>query len=320
MQPHRINSVAWRVTLKQLRAFVATARHGSFTRAGQQLGLSQPGLTMTIRQLEETVCVTLFDRTTRRVTLTTDGMQFLPTAERLLSDFDFAIDDLRALAEQRRERVGVSSVYSIATSVLPNVVLKFAADWPTISLNLRDENSAGVCRQVRRNEVDFGFASRDAEDPELDFTLLLSDQMGVVASERHPLMKKKAQPRWSDLEHYEFLGLGATTGPWLALHAVEQVPVAVRSPRIELANIPTLEAMLGARLSVTSLPALAFPENGIRGGMRYRPLFDPVVMRDLFLVTRKGRSLSRAAQDLKGRILQSIASLKSTNDLIKVHL
>lgn len=316
----RRSSVAWRVTLKQLRAFVATARHGSFTRAGQLLGLSQPGLTMAIRQLEETVGVTLFDRTTRRVTLTSDGGQFLPTAERLLSDFDFAIDDLCALAEQRRERVSVSSVYSIATSILPGVVLAFAADFPTVSINLRDENSAGVCRQVRRNEVDFGFASRAADDPELDFHLLLRDQMGVVAAATHPLMKRRSPLRWSDLEGYEFLGLGATTGPWLALNAAEEVPIAVRSPRIELANIPTLEAMLGSDFGVTSLPALAFPASGCRGILRYRPVIEPIVMRDLFLVTRKGRSLSRAAQDLKRRILQKVADLANTNELIEIKL
>lgn len=315
--PHRVNSIAARVTLKQLRAYVSAAHYSSFTQAGQHLGLSQPALTTAIRQFEEAVGVTLFDRTTRRVSLTSDGEQFLPAAERLLSDFALAIEDLHELAEQRRERVGVSAVFSIATAILPEVVAKFAAAHPAISIHLRDENSAGVCRQVRRNEVDFGFASRDAVDPELDFQLILRDRMGLVAARDHPLMKS-ASLCWNDLEDYEYFGLGSTTGPWVALHHAEGVPQAVRSPRIELANIPTLEAMLTSTLGVSSLPALAFPLTRTRSGLRYRPLDNPIVMRDLYLVTRKGRSMSRAAQGLKAEILQKVAGLAGSSELIEI--
>jgi DNA-binding transcriptional LysR family regulator len=305
------------VTLKQLRAFVAAARYASFTEAGQFLGLSQPALTSAIKQFEEIVGVTLFDRTTRRVSLTTDGERFLPTAERLLSDFSLAVEDLHELADQRRERVGVSAVYSIATAILPQVVVDFAASNPTISIHLRDENSAGVCRQVRRNEVDFGFASRDSVDPELDYQLILRDRMGLVAARDHPLMKRK-RLSWNDLEDFEYLGLGATTGPWLALNDAEGVPATVRSPRIELANIPTLEAMLISTLGVSSLPALAFPNTRIRSGLKYRPLDNPVVMRDLYIVTRKGRSMSRAAQGLRSEILRKVSDIAGRSDLVEV--
>jgi DNA-binding transcriptional LysR family regulator len=305
-----------RVTMKQLRAFVAAAQLGSFTRAGEYLGISQPALTMTIRQLEEGVGVTLFDRTTRRLTLTTDGEQFLPNAERMLSEFAFVIEDLHALAERRRSRVGIASVYSVATSILPEAIIEFAAEHPAASIHMHDDNSAGVCRQVRRNEVDFGFASRPGTEAELDFTLLLRDRLGLVASDSHDLMQIDRELTWADIEQYEYLGLGASTGPWLAVTATPGVPTKVRSPRLELANIPTLEAMLERNLGVTSLPALAFPASLRRRMLRYRPLSEPIVMRDLYLVTRKGRSLSRAAQDMKARILRKIRDLGRTSELI----
>jgi DNA-binding transcriptional LysR family regulator len=250
--------------------------------------------------------------------LTPDGEQFLPTAERLLSDFAFAIEDLHALADRRRGRVGIAAVYSIATSVLPGTVGAFASNYPSISVHLRDDNSAGVCRRVRRAEVDLGFASRDDKDPELDYVHLLRDRMGIVAREDHPLMTRRKALSWTDLRDYEFLGLASDTGPWLAVANADGIPENIKNPRVQLSNIPTLSAMLEANLGVTALPALAFPAGGARGLLRYRPLSNPIAMRDVYLVTRKGRSISWAAQVLKTMIVNEIARLRGASDLIEV--
>ena len=87
------------ISIRHIRAFLAVARDGSFTRAAESLHLTQSTLTGTIKQLEEQAGLTLFDRTTRQVLLSGEGERFLPVAERLLSDFDTAMTDLRAVAE-----------------------------------------------------------------------------------------------------------------------------------------------------------------------------------------------------------------------------
>jgi hypothetical protein len=66
------------------------------------------------------------------------------------------------------------------------------------------------------------------------------------------------------------------------------------------------------------MPALAFPQNGVRGGLRYRPLVDPVATRDLFVVQRKGRILSAAAETLKARILDTVGQRAAGNALISM--
>jgi DNA-binding transcriptional LysR family regulator len=85
-----------------------------------------------------------------------------------------------------------------------------------------------------------------------------------------------------------------------------------------LNNIPTLEALLESGLGVTAMPALAFPRDGARGQLRYRALIGPVVMRDLFVVTRKGRIMSPVARELKDRILEKVGELGSASDLIEL--
>src|ERR1700744_4622018 len=110
--------------IRHLRAFLSVTRHKSFTRAAQELNVSQPTLTTVIRHLEDIVGGSLFDRTTRSVVLTPEGLGFVPLAERLIYDFDLAMEGIRAIATRRRGRIGIALVHSVATKIMPHVLLK----------------------------------------------------------------------------------------------------------------------------------------------------------------------------------------------------
>jgi len=299
--------------MRQLRDFATVARFGSFTRASETLGLSQPALTMAVRQLEEALGMRLFDRTTRRVQLTPEGEDLLPTAERLLNDFDFAINDARAVAARRRGQVGVAAVYSIATLIMPKAVADFSQRYPMIKIHLRDDNSSGVRKRVRLNEVDFGFAGRD-DDPELEAESILRDRVGLMARADHPLMQDDDPVPWSALAPYDCLGLAPDTGIRPLVDNTLGIPDSVRAPRFEVSSTPTLEAMVLAGLGVSAVPTLALPD-GTRNGLRLKPLVGPVVYRDVYLLTRRGRSLSSAAEEMKATILRYVGELRAKLNL-----
>src|SRR5258707_4649003 len=105
------------INLHQLRIFVAVARLGNFTRAAERLHLSQPSLSLHIRQLEADLGVRLFDRSTRSVALTSAGADFLPGAERLLEDFEATVGAVADLAARRRGRVAVAVLPSVAAEL-----------------------------------------------------------------------------------------------------------------------------------------------------------------------------------------------------------
>jgi DNA-binding transcriptional LysR family regulator len=304
------------VNLKQIRAFVAVAQLGSFTSAANLMRLSQPALTVIIRKLEDAVGVSLFDRTTRRVVLSDQGRDFLPIAERLLKDFELAIEDIRAVAEHRRGRVAISALFSVAVVLLPPPISAFAKAYPAISIRLRDDNSGAVRRSVRLNEVDFGFASMDEEDRELDFTPVLRDQMGIVARHDHPLMKRRRRLRWSDIEGYPFLGLGYETGVYSALQDVKNLPEAVRTPQYEISSTATVEAIIESGLGLTVLPALAITGRK-RSALEFRPVSEPTIVREVCLIKRRGRSLSPAAGIIQSMILDRIAQFCRANPLVE---
>ncbi len=292
------------ITLKHLRSFAEVARQGNFTRAAQALSLSQPALTITIHQFEDLIGVKLFDRTTRRVRLTSEGEEFLPTARRVLEDFDHAIAGIREVAERRRGRVGVATLPSVAVRLLPEVIARFTQSYPGIHVHLHDDNASGIQRRVRRNEVDFGISSRWEVAPDLDFSPLMSDPFGMVCRADHPLAQRTGAITWQELGGYTFLGLAPDTGIRPLMQAVGDLPENIRVPQYEASNIATVEGMLAAGLGITALPALAVSA-ALDRGLVFRNLTMPAIEREICLVTRKGRSLSPAASTLRDLILDT---------------
>lgn len=290
------------VTLKHLQAFVGVAREGSFTAAAKRLALSQPALTIQINQLEEELGVRLFDRTTRRVALSDNGAGFLPSAERLLDDFESAIAEVREVAERRRGRVGVATLPSIAVKLMPDIVAEYQEAYPGISVHLHDANASGVQRLVRRKEVDFGLASQFEPDQDLAFETVLRDRFGLVCRRDHPLAGGAGPVSWDALSGHAFLGLARDTGIRPLLESVEALPDSLRQPRVEVSNIATLEGMLRAGVGISALPELAVPE-GRDGDVVFRPLTTPELTRSVCLISRRGRSLSPAAQSMRDMIV-----------------
>jgi LysR family transcriptional regulator, carnitine catabolism transcriptional activator len=136
--------------LRQVRSFVVVARFSSFTRAADLLNLTQPALTVQIRQLEQSLGVKLFDRNTRAVELTRIGREMLPVLERLLGEFDAVVANAREMAELRYGTVRIAALPSVAATVLPPLIARFKERHPQIRVVLRDsvgERINAVARQ-----------------------------------------------------------------------------------------------------------------------------------------------------------------------------
>ena len=304
-------------TIKHLRAFLSVARNRSFTRAALELHLSQPSLTMIIRQLEDIVGAGLFERTTRTIALTPEGNDLVPTAERLVYDFDLAIQDIQATATRRRGRIGVALVHAVATKVMPHVLQSFTVDHPGIRMHLRDGNSAEVRRRVRRNEVDVGFCSKSEDDPELDFKPLFRDQMGLLLRRDHPIAKVRTPLQWADLEGLDFIGLTQDTATAPLLSQLPTMTTAMAAPRFQVSMNSTLWALLESGIGITTVPALAV-FGGAGGDLIFRQINDPVIWRTVYVVTRRGRSLVPAIHDLIARVTHRVTVMSVSSPLIQI--
>ena len=126
------------ITLRQLRSFVSIGNLGGFTRAANALHATQPALSAQINQLEESLGVRLFDRSTRSVTLTQIGRDLLPVIDKVLTDLQAVAARARDISQKNTGRVTVAALPSISSTLLPRAIADFHKSFPGISIGLKD--------------------------------------------------------------------------------------------------------------------------------------------------------------------------------------
>ena len=175
------------VTLKQVRAFLAVAQHGSFTRAAQVLHFSQPALTVQIRELERSIGFALFERTTRSINLTPSGRELAQGFRQVVSDFDVVLSRAMTLATKERTVLKVACIPSLAGTVLADVIAVFRKAHPDAEVSVRDLGWSAVQETVRAGEVCIGIGAAEISSSDLIATPLMNDQLHVVFTRGHPL-------------------------------------------------------------------------------------------------------------------------------------
>lgn len=302
----RFNTAA----IRHIRAFLNVARYRSFTRAAKELHLSQPALTMAVRQLEDFVGASLFDRTTRMVSLTPEGTDFLPTAERLIADFDLAIQDVRTAAHRRRGNLALASVPSVAEKLLPAIIRKLSLAHPTLRVRLRDGGSTDVLRRVRRNEADVGICTPGGEESELAFAPLFEDELGIIARFDHDLAALNRKLFWRELDGYDFVGFPSDTATIPLMERVPDLPASVAAPRYEVNTYALAWQMVAAGNGITAAAALAVPAEHDRV-LRFCRVSGPTLWRSVCIVTRRDRALTPVGQEFVSRIRSAVAEAAS---------
>ncbi len=298
------------LSIRHLRAFTEVACCGSFTQAASRLHLTQSSLTATIKQLEQSVGLTLFDRTTRRVLLTLQGEQFRPVAEKLISDFDTAIGDLQAIAGQQQGQVAIAASPSTISRLLPPVIDDYRQQFPDIAISLWDDSAGQIEQRVLDNNVDFGIGANHSAHPELNYLSVLSDRYGVVVPASHRF-KDKQSVQWQQLIEEELLFLSADTGIRAQLNQFRQagqLQLSDQKAILEVSNPAGLAALIRQGIGISVLPALAASTESFKE-LCFIPLTAPQMRREICLVSRKGRSLSPAASTLLNLARQHFLSM-----------
>lgn len=287
------------LSIRHLRAFREVSEHGSFTRAAESLHLTQSTLTATIKQLEQQVGLQLFDRTTRSVLLTGEGARFLPVAEKLLSDFDAAINDLQAMVLKQEGRVGIAASPSMISRYLPSVVKQFRDQFPGISVYLRDDGAGGLEQRVLDNDVDFAIGGNHSNQTELEYTEVLQDKYGLVVPKAHPLADR-SEIIWSELPDNLCLYLTEDTGTRRQLNRPDiqqRLPAYSGRSVVEVSTPAGLAELVRQGLGCALLPALAASTDAFTD-LCFVPLDKPELTRQICFIQRKQRSLSPAATAL----------------------
>ncbi|ACD16036.1 LysR family transcriptional regulator [Paraburkholderia phytofirmans] len=289
------------VTLRQLRVFIEVARLQSFSRAGDEIGLTQSAVSRCVRELESEIGLKLIDRTTREVQLTDVGGNLVSSVSRLLTDLDDALREIREIGEQRRGRVVVAASPTVACRLMPRIVAACGQQFPYIALGLRDDVQSDVVRKVKSGEVDFGVIIGPFSADDLLSESLMTDSFCVVSRDDHPLAAQE-RVAWTDLDGQQLVMLDYASGSRPIIDAAMQEYGVSATVVQELGHSATVFGLVEAGVGVSVLPWLALPLPA-GAALVARPLV-PRAERTVELVRRRDRSLSPAAEAVWGLIRQ----------------
>ena len=243
--------------LHQLRAFVAVAEEGSFTRAAQRLHVVQSAVSATIRTFEAELGAQLFERSTRRVALSDAGLALLPEARNVLAAADLALDAVHQVGSGLRGSValGVMQAPGMRAVDIAGILARFHADHPLVTLNVRHAGgSQEAADHVREGRLDLAFVAwPDRTAPGLALTLLTTETMVLACSAEHALATRRGV-ELADLMSEPFAELPVGWGTRMATDRAFAAAGVARDIAFELNDTSTLVEFVRVGLAVAVLP------------------------------------------------------------------
>ena len=296
------------LTLRQLQLFDAVARHLSFSRASGELHLSQPAVSMQIKQLEEAVGMSLFEQVGKKIFLTDAGREVQRSSQEIsqnLLDLEGALADLQGL-KSGRLIVGVVSTASVFATRLMAHYRKLQ---PEVQLTLNVVNRETLLHQLAHNETDLAIMGQPPEGRDLSSQAFMRNPLVLVAATNHPLAGESSIP-FSRLAGQPLLGREPGSGTRSAMEAIFRKHGIGLAPAMEMNNNEAIKQAVevGLGLGVVSLHTV---EHELRAGrMVALDVEGFPIRRDWYLVYRQGKRLSPAAQSFRDFVLEQGAQME----------
>jgi len=180
-------------TLHQLKVFEAAARHGSFTRAAEELFLTQPTVSMQIKQLTKSVGLPLFEQVGKRLFLTEAGRELFVTCRQIfenIAQFEMKVADLKGLKQGQLHL----AVITTAKYIIPRLLGPFCQLYPGIDISLQVTNHEGILERMNANLDDLYIMSQVPDHMDINFEPFLENPLVVIAPTKHPLAQQKNIP------------------------------------------------------------------------------------------------------------------------------
>jgi DNA-binding transcriptional LysR family regulator len=289
--------VSIKFDLNDLQAFRAVVEHGSFRRAAEAIRITQSALSRRVEKLETALGVRLFERTTRKVSLTHVGRAFLPQVERLLDDLDLALLSIGDGGALRSGTLTIACVPSAAYYFMPHAIRSFHGQYPRIKIRLIDASASEVSAAVTSGEADFGVSFIGNPDPDIEFSLLMEERYVIACRTDHPLAGRTSVS-WAEAYTHDHITLGRSSGNRLVLdRALAGLPV-IKESICEARHVTTLLGLVEAGLGIAAVPSIAMPVSP-HPVLASVALVAPEVVREMGLLKRRGRTLTPAALALE---------------------
>jgi len=286
-----------RLKLHDLQVLMSVVEEGSMSKAAERLATSQPAISRTIADLEQSLGVRLLDRDPRGIVPTPYGRALLKRSVVALDELRLGIEDLRSLADPVAGEIRIAGPVALSTGFVPAVIDRFCRRYPRAVCRLITDEAGGVFLRLEDREVDLAIAfltsAMDEERMEAE-VLFCTDPLVIVAGRKNPLSRRRT------------LGLADLMNePWALIPEESEFSYADRvfraaglglpAPTVAATSILARLALVarGRFLTITSEPILKF--SGYGTVLKILPIQLPSVPFDVGVVTMKNRTLTPAA-------------------------
>lgn len=294
--------------MKHLRYFDALARHGHFGRAADACAISQPALSLQMKELEDLLGAPLIERGARQVRLTSLGEAFAERVQRILREVDELGDLARASFSPLTGRLRIGVIPTVAPYLLPRAIGVLAEHFPGIDLRPREAVTARLLNDLDRGRLDAAILALPAGESTLHEEPLFSEEFVLV----RPLADAgKPVPGTESLREMRLLLL--EEGHCFRDQALSFCALGGAPPRevMEGSSLSTLVQMVGAGIGVTLIPEMAVAIEARSAPVAVARLHHPAPSRSIGLVWRRSNPLSDQLRHMAGLLRGSVADTEA---------
>jgi len=281
--------------IQHLQYFVAVATQGNFTKAAQQLYVTQPTISKMVKSIEEELGVTLFDRSGKQVKLTDAGKILLGQAQNIIKSFKNLSSELDDLVELKTGSIQIGLPPMTGSRFFPRVIQEFHKQYPRITVQLFEDGAKRIESDVGNGILDLGVVVLPTKNDIFHSFSFVNEQLMLLTHPTNPLSKREVA-RLKDLEHEDFILFRKD----FALHD-RIITECVRTgfqPHIiyESSQWDFISEMVAANLGIALLPETVCRQLDQKR-VSIIPLMEPVIPWELGIIWRKDRYLSFAARE-----------------------
>ncbi|MFT5064620.1 MAG: LysR family hydrogen peroxide-inducible transcriptional activator [Yoonia sp.] len=287
-------------TLKHLRYFEAVAREAHFRRAADRCSISQPALSMQVKELEQILGAALFERNPRAVSLTQFGQAFAPRAREILQATDDLSDLARASQDQLIGRLRLGVIPTVAPYMLPRIIHQLGQSHPGLDLQIRESMTPRLVQELKDGRLDAAILALPATEPTLTEAPLFTEDFVLVRPMRDADEPIPSSDKLGDMQL-----LLLEEGHCFRDQALAFCNIQAARPwdGFDGSSLSTLVQMVGACMGVTLLPEMAVNVETRSANVAVARFADHTPTRVIGMVWRKsnplGRQLSKVASALK---------------------
>jgi len=282
-------------TLHQLRVFEAAARHRSFTRAAEELFLTQPSVSMQVKQLAKVVGMPLFEQVGKRLYLTEAGEQLLLTCRDIferLAQFEMTVANLQGLKEGKLRL----TVVTTAKYIIPRLLGVFCHRYPGIDVSLQVTNHEVLEERLSQNLDDLYILSKLPENFEVTSYKFLDNPLVVLAASNHPLANEKNIPI-ERLKNEPFIMREPGSGTRKAVKKIfEEHGVSVKV-RMELGSNEAIKQAIAGGLGISVVSRHVLALEGSTRKLKILDVQDFPIERSWYVIYPKNKQISVVAEE-----------------------